>query len=63
MSPLGGVVHTGYWVVVVGDVALKVIHSEMNGRHRTPLGVAGFSVPYVITLDSVILGLKRRLIR
>ena len=58
MSPLGGVVHTGYLVVVVGDVALKVLHSEMNGCHMTPLGVAGFSVPCVLTLDSVMLGLE-----
>ena len=40
----------------VSLVALKVHHSETHGRHRTPLGVAGFPIPGVLALDAVILG-------
>ena len=40
-------------------MASKVCHSEMHGRHWTPLGVAGADVYNRFPLDSVLLGCEQ----
>ena len=38
-----------------GAIVLKLCHLATHGRHWTPLGVAGLSMSYQLSLDSVLL--------